>query len=86
MSSNKNTEEGNSSPAAELPTRSEPPRTKPLPSLLVDVAPDEHDTEMDVLLPYFTKRFKDSKKKRMRKIEKETEEEEPTSTQNEEII
>ena len=85
MSSAKDTEEDNISPQEAIPARSEPPRTKPLPSLLVDVAPDEHDTEMDVLLPYFTKRFKDSKKKRKKKTEEKLTEEENQSQNDENI-
>lgn len=35
--------------------------TKPLPSLLVDVVPDPHDTEEDVLLSFFTKKVRKNK-------------------------
>ena len=54
-----------------LPKHLNPPLTKPLRTLLVDVTANEHDTEMDVLLPYFIDKEKKPKKKK-----KNTEEEE----------
>ena len=53
-------------------------KTKPLPSLLVDVTPDEHDTEVDLLLPYFAKRVKANKKN----SKKNAQEEDETDTMN----
>ena len=41
-----------------------------LPSLLVDVTPNEHDIEKDTLLPYFVKLKEKRAKKRAEKIAK----------------
>ena len=49
-------------------------KTKPLPSLLVDVTPDE----VDLLLPYFAKRVKANKKN----SKKNAQEEDETDTMN----
>ena len=60
MSSSGNSEQQDATARVGKPE--EPRVVKPLPSLLVDVTPDEHDTEIDILLPYFTKRVKANKK------------------------
>lgn len=62
--------------------KQEEPRTvKPLPSLLVDVTPDEHDTEIDILLPYFTKRVKANKKNMKKYLQEKNETESKKGTE-----
>lgn len=71
MSSSGNSEQQDATAKAYKP---EEPRTvKPLPSLLVDVTPDEHDTEIDILLPYFTKRVKANKKNMKKHLQDQNE-------------
>ncbi|KAK8885413.1 hypothetical protein M9Y10_040861 [Tritrichomonas musculus] len=73
MSSSGNSEQqGTNSRASKT---EEPRAVKPLPSLLVDVTPDEHDTEVDLLLPYFTKRVKANKKNMKKHLQEQTESE-----------